>query len=103
MESVPPAWYTPNDGLPKTSELSTKKHQWLVKDEVIIQYHIGTTFAENNENQAALPKIVMGTTAQSGQLPREFNYNATFTNNTVQRALQDSLIGTANDVDRVIK
>ncbi|XP_058798694.1 neurotactin [Phymastichus coffea] len=101
MGMVPPAWFLPNDGLPKISELTSRKHHWLIKDEVVIQHHIGSIFAQNNgDNRLPLPKIVMGTTAQSGQLPDDFNYNATYPNTTVIRAFLDSLLGTAADADR---
>lgn len=99
MEAVPPQWYEVSTGLPKPTEVNNKKHEWLVKDDIIVQQHIGTIFSQKE----ALPvKVVMGTTAQSGQLPKDLKYSDNVDPETIKRNVRESLLGTMNLADKAL-
>jgi hypothetical protein len=97
MELVPPSWYSINAGLPDPKTLNSTKHEWLVKDDIIIQQHIGEIFS-----QKELPvKVVMGTTAQSGQLPKSLMYNRTLEAQEIRKIYSESLLATIVQPDQV--
>lgn len=99
MDAVPPQWFAVNTGLPETKEVNNKKHEWLVKDDIIIQQHIGTIFSQKED----LPvKVVMGTTAQSGQLPKELSYSSEVDPEKIKQTVRNSLLGNMGQADKAI-
>ncbi|XP_014222648.1 neurotactin [Trichogramma pretiosum] len=96
MEAVPPSWYASNTGLPASNQSEISKHEWLVRDGIIVQKHIGEIFSKTNN----LPKVVIGATAQSGELPRSLSYNETATPEQIKRIVQESLIGLRGEADK---
>ena len=100
MEAVPASWYAASAGLPEPKEASNKKHEWLVKDDIIVQQHIGETFSQKEE----LPiKIVMGSTAQSGQLPATLNYNSSVDAGKITKIVSESLLGTMGHAEQALE
>lgn len=101
MESVPSEWLKPNDGLPTTREEKEGRaagHPWLVKDDDMIQQHIGEILKEEN-----LPfKIVFGTTAQSGTLA-PLKYNSTDDDpKKIDEKIKDSLFASSRNYTDLI-
>ena len=88
MEAVPLSWLTPNDGLPQVQEANNRKHEWLVRDGIIVKQHIGEILSAGD----LTVKIVMGTTAQSGRLPQSINYNSSIEPQELKRIVQESAL-----------
>ncbi|XP_011501941.1 PREDICTED: neurotactin [Ceratosolen solmsi marchali] len=97
MELVPSSWHSTNAGLPDLKTVNSTKHEWLVKDDIIIQQHIGEIFS-----QKELPvKVVMGTTAQSGQLVKSLSYDRTVDPQEIRNIYSESLLESIVQADQV--
>ncbi|KAJ8676007.1 hypothetical protein QAD02_011793 [Eretmocerus hayati] len=97
MEAVPPSWYVSKDELPEANAASALKHEWLVKDGVFVREHMGDVWKSNFP-----AKVILGSTAQSGQLPANFNYNTTYDPQLIKKVISDSLIGTKGLTEAVL-
>ncbi|XP_048525216.1 neurotactin [Dendroctonus ponderosae] len=107
MKAVPHTWIKPQPDLPGRDETSTKRHQWLVIDGIILRESPRDVWLRSKKRSAEVDAavkvdLVIGSTAQAGSSELLLLKNLNWTEGFVRHHVKESYIGVQNMTEQVL-